>query len=90
MEPLHEPWLARLVLGTQLVVGQQQGSASLRTVGGRLLEVVQKGKVTRVNGVPARLAVQQGGDQIWILDKLLFIKPEDIEIAVERLKGNSS
>ena len=90
MEPLQEPWLARLVVGTQLVVGQQPGPASLRTVGGRLLEVVQEGEVTRVNGVPARLAVQQDGDQIWVLDKLLFIRPEDIEIAVERLKGNSS
>jgi len=76
----------RLVLATQLVDGQVDltKEGRYRTVGGRTLLLTQSDNRLRVNEVEVKRIVRCGQAQICLLDKLLFIRPEDIEIGVER------
>jgi len=87
-----DPVFQRLVLATQLVVGQVDLSVEgrLRTVGGRTLELTQAENGLQVNGVEVSQVLRSGHTQLCILEKLLFIRPEDIEIAVERAEGTAT
>ena len=39
-----------------------------------------------VNDVPVQNVFREGKNKVCLLEKLLFIRPEDLEIAVERIK----
>jgi len=88
----NDPVLQRLVLATQLVAGQVDltGEGRLRTVGGRTLDLTQGTNGLQVNGVKVSQVLKSGQTQLCILEKLLFIRPEDIEIAVERAEGKAT
>jgi len=90
-DPLeHDPVLQRLVVATQLVLGKVNTTASstTRTVGGRtlVLKVGDDGQLV-VNDVPVKMVIEEGKNKVCVLEKLLFIRPEDIEIGMERAKG---
>merc|ERR1712215_8973 len=91
VDPLKvDPILQRLVVATQLVLGPLDLSVPTtdKTVGGRTLVVTpQPGGLLTVNDVGAKVVAREGTNQLCVLDKLLFIRPEDIEIAVERARG---
>jgi len=84
-----DPTFQRLVLATQLVDGQVDltKEGRYRTVGGRTLLLTQSDNRLQVNEVEVERIVRCGQAQICLLDKLLFIRPEDIEIGVERAEG---
>ena len=77
-------------MATQLVLGQVDTAASstTRTVGGRtlVLKVGDDGQLV-VNDVPVKMVIEEGKNKVCVLEKLLFIRPEDIEIGMERAKG---
>lgn len=94
VDPLeHDPILQRLVVATQLVLGQVDitASSTTRTVGGRtlVLKVGDDGQLV-VNDVPVEMVIKEGKNKICVLEKLLFIRPEDIEIGMERAKGTAN
>ena len=87
-----DPVFQRQVIACQLVphtISPANESRNYKTVGGRTV-VVRKddqGSVL-VNDVPIMDVVKVDNCEVWILKKLLFIRPEDIEVAVGRVKGN--
>merc|ERR1719376_176850 len=93
VDPLeHDPILQRLVVATQLVLGQVDitASSTTKTVGGRtlVLKFGDDGQLV-VNDVPVKMVIKEGKNKICVLKKLLFIRPEDMEIGMERAKGTT-
>merc|ERR1719376_1798354 len=93
VDPLeHDPILQRLVVATQLVFGRVDitASSTTKTVGGRslVLKVGDDGQLV-VNDVPVKMVIKEGKNKICVLKKLLFIRPEDMEIGMERAKGTA-
>ena len=83
----------RQVTACQLVprkIRRHSGSTRVKTVGGRTLVVNQAaddGKLT-VNDVAVLETLELGDIEVWILEKLLFIRPEDVELGVGRVRGD--
>ena len=93
-DPLEDdPVFQRQVIACQLVPHsispQSEASMNFKTVGGRTV-VVKKDDTGRVlvNDVPVVDQIKVDNSEVWILQKLLFIRPEDIEVAVGRVRGN--
>ena len=71
-------------------IRRDSGSTRVKTVGGRTLVVHQAaddGKLT-VNDVAVLETLELGDIEVWILEKLLFIRPEDVELGVGRVRGD--
>ena len=85
---LEDPIFQRLVVATQLVTGDVDlsSSSTWKTVGGRTLVIKKKEDSLVVNDVPVQNVFKEGKNKVCLLEKLLFIRPEDLEIAVERIK----
>eukprot|EP00092_Neocalanus_flemingeri_P042780 GFUD01046920.1.p1 GENE.GFUD01046920.1~~GFUD01046920.1.p1 ORF type:complete len:198 (-),score=69.78 GFUD01046920.1:57-650(-) len=94
VDPLElDPVLQRLVVATQLVLGHLDLTvpSTTKTVGGRtlVLKIRPDGQLV-ANDVPVKMVAGEGKNQLCVLEKLLFIRPEDVEIGVERARGTST
>lgn len=92
-DPLRDdPVFQRQVIACQLVphsISPGTESQNYKTVGGRTVVVKKDDKGTvLVNDVPLVDIVTVDKYEVWILKKLLFIRPEDIEVAVGRVRGD--
>ena len=87
-----DPVFQRQVIGCQLVsqaIALESGSSNYKTVGGRTVVVRRDETGTvLVNDVPVLEVVKVNDSEVWILSKLLFIRPEDMELAVGRVRGD--
>ena len=87
-----DPVFQRQVIACQLVpqtISPKNESQSYKTVGGRTVVVRRDDQGTvLVNDVPIVEVVTVDKCEVWILKKLLFIRPEDIEVAVGRVRGD--
>ena len=87
----EDPVFQRQVIGCQLVprsISPESGSKNYKTIGGRTV-VVRKDEAgtIMVNDVPVQEVVMVEDTEVWVLSKLLFIRPEDMELAVGRVRG---
>ena len=65
--------------------------STCKTVGGRTLVLKIRDDGQRVaNDVPLKMVTGEGKNQLCVMEKLLFIRPEDVEIGLERAKGTAS
>ena len=87
-----DPVFQRQVIACQLVphsISPATESQNLKTVGGRTVVVKKDDQgVVLVNDVPILDVIKIDKCEVWILQKLLFIRPEDIEVAVGRVRGD--
>eukprot|EP00091_Calanus_sinicus_P003075 TRINITY_DN13227_c0_g1_i1.p1 TRINITY_DN13227_c0_g1~~TRINITY_DN13227_c0_g1_i1.p1 ORF type:complete len:116 (-),score=22.99 TRINITY_DN13227_c0_g1_i1:85-432(-) len=51
-----------------------------------IIKIREDGQIV-ANDVPAKMIAGEGKNQIFVLEKLLFIRPEDVVIGAERAKG---
>ena len=91
VDPLElDPVLQRLVVATQLVLGPLDLTApsTIKTVGGRtiIIKIREDGQLV-ANDVCVKMVAGEGKNRLCVLEKLLFIRPEDVEIGVERARG---
>ena len=77
-------------MATQLVLGPLDLTApsKTKTVGGRpiIIKIREDGQLV-ANDVPVKMITGEGKNRLCVLEKLLFIRPEDVEIGVERARG---
>jgi len=85
-----EPVFQRQVVGTQIVEGTipRDEDSVVKTVGGRSFVIKHANGVKTVNDVSIKEIISVGGNEVWVLDKLLFIRPEDIELGAGRVRGD--